>query len=68
VTRISWLFGEQFSVRDRLAVKHRANWLICDVENAFLQRRLTLPPIEEILSIEVGLGRRGGSESPFEPQ
>jgi hypothetical protein len=56
------------SSRDRLVVKHRANWLIRDAENAFLQHRLTLPPIEEILSIEAGLGRRGRSESPFDPQ
>jgi hypothetical protein len=67
-TRISWLFGEQFGAGDRLAVKQRANWLIRDVGNAFLQQRLTLPPIEEILSIEAGLGRPGGSESPFDPQ
>jgi hypothetical protein len=67
-TRISQLFGEQFGARDRLAAKHRANWLIRDVEKAFLQHRLTLPPIEEILSIESGRGRRGGSESPFDPQ
>jgi hypothetical protein len=39
-------------------VKHRANWLIRDAENAFLQHRLTFPPIEEILSTEAGLGSR----------
>jgi hypothetical protein len=48
-------------------MKHRANWLIRDAENAFLQHRLILPPIEEILSIEAWLGRRGRSESPFDP-
>jgi hypothetical protein len=49
-------------------VKDRANWLIRDAENAFLQHRLTLPPIEEILSIETGLERRGGSDSQFDLQ
>jgi hypothetical protein len=67
-TPISRLFGGQFGARDSLTVKHRANWLIRDVENAFLHHRLTLRLIEEILSIETGLGRRGGSESPFDPQ
>jgi hypothetical protein len=67
-SRISQLFGEQFGVRDRLAVKHRANWPILDAGSAFLQYRLTLPPIEEILSIGAGLRRRGGRELPFDPQ
>jgi hypothetical protein len=49
-------------------VKHPANWLIRDAENAFLQHRLTLPPIDEILNIEARFGRREGSESPFDPQ
>jgi hypothetical protein len=38
------------------------------LKNAFLQHQLTLPPIDEILSIEDGLGRRGGSESRLDPQ
>jgi hypothetical protein len=63
LTRISQLFSEQFGARDPLAV----NWLIRDTENVFLQNRLTLPPIDEILSFGAGLGRRGGSESPFDP-
>jgi hypothetical protein len=43
-------------------------WLIREAENAFLQHRLTLLLIEEILSIDAGFGRREGSESPFDPQ
>jgi hypothetical protein len=39
-----------------------------DSENAFLQTRVTLPPIEEILSIDAGLALRGEIESPFDPQ
>jgi hypothetical protein len=66
-TRISQLFGEQFGARSSCC-ETSANWLIRDAENAFLQHRLTLPPIEEILSVEAGFGRRGGSEPTFGPQ
>jgi hypothetical protein len=41
------MFSEQFGPHDRLAVKHRANWLIRDAANAFLQARVELPSIEE---------------------
>jgi hypothetical protein len=48
------MLSEQFSRRNRLAVKHRVNWLIRDAENVFLQGKLELPSIKEMPAIDAG--------------
>jgi hypothetical protein len=65
---INQLVSERFSARDRLVVKHRANWLILDAENAFLQTRVQLPSSEEILALEDRQQAKQELHMPFDPQ
>jgi hypothetical protein len=60
--------SEHFSPSHRLPVNHRANWLIHDAENAFLQARVELPLIKEILAIDAALYGGRETDRPFEPQ
>jgi hypothetical protein len=48
------MLSEQFGLCGCLAGEHRANWLTRDTENAFLQTRLKLSSIEDILAVDAG--------------
>lgn len=60
---------ERFSPHNRPTVKHPANWLVRDAENAFLRARVELTSIEAILAVDAGLhpGREmDGHHTPFQ--